>query len=83
MSVEIREKSHFGEKFRVVVYCPIPKTITWNSESASFTELIKSLLKSWVLKETRQTWTMFSELKALLDSEEFRVIVFGHRAQKR
>ena len=25
MSVEIREKSYFGEKFRVFGYCPIPK----------------------------------------------------------
>ena len=38
----------------------------------------------WVLKEASQTWTMFSELKALVDSEKFRVIVFGYgRAQKR
>ena len=40
-----------------------------NSESASFTGLLKSLLDLWVLEETRQTWLMFSELKALVDSD--------------
>ena len=31
-------------------------------------ELLKSLFTLWVLEETRQTWTLFSELKALVDS---------------
>ena len=44
-------------------------------------ELLKSLLTLWVLEETRQTWTMFSELKALVDSEKFGVIVFQYRAK--
>ena len=57
------------------------KTITRNSESASFTGLLKSLLALWVLEETRQTWPMFSELKALVHSERFRVIVFQYRAK--
>ena len=57
------------------------KTITRNSESASFTGLLKSLLTLWVLKETRQTWPMFSESQALIDSEKFRVIVFQYRAK--
>ena len=57
------------------------RTITRNSESASFMGLLKSLLVLWVLEETRQTWPMFSELKALIDSEGFRVIVFQHRAK--
>ena len=57
------------------------KTITRNSESASFTGLPKSLLALWVLEETRQTWPMFSELKALIDSERFRVSVFQYRAK--
>ena len=35
----------------------------------------------WVLEETRQTWPMFSELKALVDSERFRVIVVQYRAE--
>ena len=43
------------------------KMITRNS----FTELLKSLLTLWVLEETRQTWTMFSELKTLVESEKF------------
>ena len=57
------------------------KTITRNSESASFMGLLKSLLVLWVLEETRQTWPMSSELKALIDSERFRVIVFQYRAK--
>ena len=40
------------------------KTITRNSESASFTGLLKSLLALWVLEETRQIWPKFSESKA-------------------
>ena len=56
-------------------------TITRNSESASFTGLLKSLVALWVLEETRQTWPMFSKLKALVDSERFRVIVFQYRAE--
>ena len=44
------------------------KTIGRNS----FTELLKSLLTLWVLEETREMWTLFSELKALVvDSEKF------------
>ena len=76
------EKNHILEKnsqFRVIVYCPIPKYD--NSESASFTGLVKSLVVLWVVEETRQTWPMFSELKALVDSERFRVIVFQYRAE--
>ena len=79
MSVQIREKSYFGEKFQVPSYRLLPctkRTITGNLESASFTKLLKSLL-TLGLKGTRQTWTMFSELKALVDSEKFRIIVFG------
>ena len=43
--------------------------------------LLKSLLALWVLEETRQTWPMFSELKALIDSGRFQVIVFQYRAK--
>ena len=58
------------------------KTITRNSESASFTGLLKSLLALWILEETRQTWPMISESKALMiHSERFRVIVFQCRAK--
>ena len=57
------------------------KTITRNSESASFTGLLKSLLALWVLEETRQTWPMFSESKTLIHSERFRVIVFQYGAK--
>ena len=32
--------------------------------------LLKSLLTLWVLEETRQTWSIFSKLKALVDSEK-------------
>ena len=66
-------------EFRVIVYCPIPKND--NSESAFFTGLLKSLLALWVLEETRQTWPMFSELRAVVDSERFLVIVFQYRAK--
>ena len=48
MSVQIGEKSYFGEKFEVPSYRLLPynkkKTITGNSESSSFTKLLKSLL---------------------------------------
>ena len=57
------------------------KTVSRNSDSASFMGLLKSLLALWVLDETKQTWPMFSELKALIHSERFRVIVFQHRAE--
>ena len=57
------------------------KTRTQNSESASFTGLLKSLLALWVLDETRQTWPMCSESKALIHSERFRVTVFQYRAK--
>ena len=40
-------------------------------------ELLKSLLTLWVWKETRQAWTMFSKLKALVGLEEFWVIIFS------
>ena len=33
------------------------------------------------MEETRQTWPMFSELKALVGSERFRVIDFQYRAK--
>ena len=67
--VHIREKSYFGETFRVqssrLLSCT-KKMITGSSENASFMKMLKSSL---ILgferkkKETRQTWTMFSELK--------------------
>ena len=57
------------------------RTITRNLESASFTGLLKSLLALWVLEEIRQTWPMFFEVKVLVDSERFRVIVFQYRAK--
>ena len=41
-------------------------------------ELLISLLILWVLEETRQT---LFELKALVDSEKFRVIFFQYRAK--
>ena len=80
--VFIFEKNHTLEKnsdFRVIVYCLIPEND--NSESASFTVLLKSLLALWVLEETRQTWPIFSELKVLVGSERFRVIDFQYRAK--
>ena len=54
--------------------------ITQNSESASFTGLLKSLLALWVLEETRQTWPMFSESKAsdsLRKIPSYRFSVWG------
>ena len=88
MSVhQIREKSSLekNSEFRVIVYCPVLKND--NSElgkSTTFTELLKYLLtlcRLWLLEETRQTWTMFSKLKVLIDSEKFRVIVFRYTAK--
>ena len=72
-------KSYFGEKFRVIVYCPIPKNDNSELGKCIFYGLVKLLIDPVGLKETRQTWTMFSELKALVDSEKFRIIVFGYR----
>ena len=57
------------------------KTITRNSESPSFKGLLKSLLALLVMEETRQTWPMLSDLKAVVDSERFQVIVFQYRAE--
>ena len=59
-----RKKSYFWGKseFRVIVYSPYTKNN--NSESASFTELLKSLLALWVLEETRQNLAYVFELKA-------------------
>ena len=70
-----------SSEFRVIVYCLYQNTIIRNSESASFTGLLKSLVALWVLEETRHTWPMSSELKALVDPERFRVIVFQYRAE--
>ena len=58
------KKSYFWEKseFRVIIYSPYTKNN--NSESASFTGLLKSLLALWVLEETRQNLAYVFELKA-------------------
>ena len=53
------------------------KTITRNSESASLTGLLKSLLALWVLEETRQTWHMFSELKLWLAKKVSKLSIFS------
>ena len=87
MSVQqIREQSFLekNSKFRVIVYCPMLKN--GNPElgkSTAFTELLKYLLTLWVFEEIRQIWTMFSKLKALVDSEKFQVIVFQYGAKTR
>ena len=47
-----------------------------NSESASFTKLLKSLL-TLSFERNQTNLDMFSELKALVDSEKFRVIILG------
>ena len=39
--------------------------------------MLKPLLTCQVLEEIRQTSTMFSKLKALVDLEKFRAIVFN------
>ena len=79
MSVEIREKSYFGEKFRVpgIVYCPTLKSDNSELGKCIFYGIVLTL----GFERTGQTWTMISELKALVDSEKFRVTVFGYRAQ--
>ena len=74
----ILEKNPSSELSLIALY---QNTITRNSESTSFTGLLKSLVALWVLEETRHTWPMFSELKALVDSERFRVIAFQYRAE--
>ena len=57
---------------------PGKKTITRNSESLIFYGIAKILIDPKSLGETRQTWTMFSKLKALVDSKKFRGIVFKY-----
>ena len=47
-----------------------------NSESRKIYGIAKILIVPKSLEETRQTWTLFSKLKALVDSEQFRGIVF-------
>ena len=74
------EKNHTLEKkseFRVIVYCPTPKSDNSKLGKCVFYEFALTL----GFEKTGQTWTMFSELKALVDSEKFRVTVFGYRAQ--
>ena len=62
------EESNTLEKHSELSFIALhQKRVTRNS----FTELLKSLLTLWVLEETRQTSTMFSVLKALVDSEKF------------
>ena len=74
------DESHTLEKNSELSFVALyQKTINWNSES--FTELLKSSLTLWVLEETRHSWTRFSELKALADSEKFLAIVFQCRAK--
>ena len=55
---------------------PPGKTIIRNSESLIFYGIDKILIDPKNLEETRQTWTMFSKLKALVDSEKFRGVAF-------
>ena len=57
---------------------PRGKTITQNSESLIFYGIAKVLIDPKSLEEMRQTWTMFSQLKALVDSEKSRGIVFKY-----
>ena len=60
-------KNHTLEKRSELSFIALhQKTISRNS----FKELLKSLTL-WVLEETRETWTMFSKLTALVDSEKF------------
>ena len=35
----------------------------------------------WMLEETKQTWTMFSKVKALDGLEKFQVIIFQYSAK--
>ena len=74
------EKNHTLEKnseFRVIVYCPTLKSD--NSELGKC--IFYGIALTLGFERTGQTWTMFSELKALVDSEKLRVTVFGYRAQ--
>ena len=72
------EESNTLEKHSELSFIALhQKMITRNS----FTELLKSILTLWVLEETKQTSTIYSELKALVDSGKFRVIVFQYRAK--
>ena len=57
---------------------PRKKTITRNSESLIFYGIAKIVIDPKSLEETRQTWTMLSKLKALVDSGKFRGIVFKY-----
>ena len=44
-------------------------------------ELLKSLLTLWVWKETRQAWTTFSKLKALVGLEKLLSYRFQYNAK--
>ena len=74
-----KEITHECSNLRKII---LLRKIPSSSESASFARLLKSLLALWDFEETRQTWPMFSELKALVDSERFRVIVVFSIGQK-
>ena len=65
--------------------CKIYRKRILNSKKNILKEIPSSELSFIALyqktKETRQTWPMFSESKALIHSERFRVIVFQYGAK--
>ena len=68
MNLQIQETSYFGETFRVIVYCPTPK----NDKSELFHEIAKILIDLVGFGRNQRNFrTMFSELKAVADSEKF------------
>ena len=82
MSVQIREKSYFGEKFRVPSYRLLAYTKKLQLRTRKM-HLLRNILLNPLLTKKPDKPVLFSELKALVDLEKFRVIVFGYRAQKR
>ena len=82
VQLQIREKSYFGEKFRVLSYCLLPYTKKLQLGTRKV-HLLRNILLNSLLTKKPDKSVLFSELKALVDLEKFRVIVFGYRAQKR
>ena len=78
-------KNHTFEKnseFQVIVYCPTPKNDNSELGKCIFYGIAKILIGPVGFgRNQKKTWPMFSELKALIDSERFRVIVFQYRAK--
>ena len=81
MSVQIREKSYFGEKSRVPSYRLLPYTKKLQLGTRKV-HLLRNILLNSLLTKKPDKPVLFSELKALVNLEKFRDIVFTYRRKQ-